>query len=357
MKLIDRYIITRFLSTFLFILGIIITISILIDLVEKMDDFIDKKPPLREIVFVYYLNFIPYWANLLAPVCVCLAVIFFTSRMAQQSELIPLFSSGVSFYRILVPYLLTSIVIAGVAFYLNGYVVPTSSKKRIEFEYKIVPKKKISRDRNIHKKVAPDTYVYINYYNSKKKEGHNFRLKRVKDGDIVTDIKASRMIWVDSTELWQLRRVQRRDIHQDEETLQSYSRLDTTFLLNPDDIFIIENKQETLPLPQLVKYIKLEEMRGSDFLKQLYVERHRRFADPVASIILALIGFAMASRKSRGGTALRIGLGLLICFIFIALRQVGPYTVGEDVPKWIAVWFPNIIFFIISLFLLRIAPK
>lgn len=357
MKLVDAYIVKKYLKTFFFILGLILAICILVDVVEKMDDFLEKKPPLSDIVFVYYANFIPYYGNLLAPVCLFLAVIFFTSQMAQRSELIPLLAGGVSFYRILLPYIGTSILLACLAFYLRAYEVPHATVKRLEFEYQYFYKRKVSSNKNVHKKVAPDTYVYVSYYHEKNKEGQNFSLERIKDGDIVTKIHADRMVWIDSTESWQLRRVQIRNIDGMEEELRFVPRLDTTFLLKPDDIFIVEQKAETMSLPDLIEYIELEEMRGSDILEQLYIERHLRFADPIAVIILTLIGFAMSSRKRRGGIALQIGLGLVICFTYIAMRFVGYAIAGDNFPPWLAAWLPNLLFFPISIFLLRIAPK
>ena len=185
LKLIDRYIIKQYLVSFFFILGMVMAIAFVVDLVEKIDDFLDKDPPFIELVRDYYANFFPYYGNLLSPVCIYLAVIFFTSRMAQRTELVAILSSGVSFYRILLPYLLTSILLAGVSFYLKGYLIPNTTTQRIGFEYKYFRKKRISSNKDIHKKVAPDTYVYISYYNERKKEGHTFSMEKVKDGDII----------------------------------------------------------------------------------------------------------------------------------------------------------------------------
>ncbi len=169
--IIDWHIMRQFLSTFLFILGMVIAISIVVDIVEKLDEFLSKTPSLYEIVFVYYLNFIPFWGSSLAPICIYLAVIFFTSRMAQRSEIVPLLSAGVSYYRILVPYVMTAILLAMASFYLKSYLVPQSTARQLEFEYKYEMRgKRISSTKDIHKKVALDTYVYISYYNEKRKD-------------------------------------------------------------------------------------------------------------------------------------------------------------------------------------------
>ncbi|MDX2249796.1 MAG: LptF/LptG family permease [Bacteroidia bacterium] len=357
MTKIDKYIVRQYITTFSFILGMVLAICLLVDFVEKLDEFIEKKPPMKEVIFEYYLNFLPFWGNLLTPICIFLAVIFFTSRMAGRTELIPMLSAGISFYRIMAPYLITSFLLAGVSFYLKAYLVPRSTATRIEFEYKYLKKRKISSNKNIHKKVAQDTFIYISYYNERKMEGLTFALERFKDGDITTKIQARRIYWVDSTQSWILREARVRDIDGGKESLRFYSEIDTTFLLTPDDIFIKEQKAESMPLGDLSHYIQLEEMRGSDILEELYIEKNRRFSDPIAVIILTLIGFAMSSRKSRGGIALQIGLGLLICFVYVALLFAGQAFVGNDFPPWLAVWMPNFVFLPVSVFLLRIAPK
>ncbi len=335
----------------------IVALVVLVDFVEKIDDFIDRNIAVNDIIFIYYANFIPYYANLFAPVCVFLAVVFFTSRMANRTELIPILSAGVSYYRIFVPYIITASILCGISFYLRSYTVPISAKKRIEFEYRLEDKKRITSNRNIHKKVAPDTYVYFNFYNEDRKEGHNFTMERVKNGDIISKLQANRIRWIDSTESWEMIRVTQRDILPKDERIQHFRKIDTTFLLAPDDLFIIEHKEQTLKLPDLLEYITLEEMRGSDILRELYLERHRRFAYPLAIIVLTIIGFAMSSRKSRGGTALQIGIGLFLCFVYIMLLTAGEAISGGNYAPWMAVWMPNIIFSILGVFLLLRAPK
>ncbi|WNJ20828.1 LptF/LptG family permease [Pontibacter sp. G13] len=357
MKLIDRYIIRQYLSTFVFIMGIVLVICVLVDFVEKLDEFIDKNPPMSEIIFDYYLNFIPFFGNLLLPICVFLAVIFFTSRMSGRTEMIPMLGAGISFYRLLVPYLIASALIAGFSGYLKSYVIPQATAERMVFEYKYFKKKRISSRKHIHKKVAKDTYVYISFYDDKRKEGHTFALERFKEGEIITRINARKITWVDSTQSWTMRKVYIREIDGLSESMTYHQSMDTTFLLSPDDIYKKEMMAESMPLPELLRYITLEEMRGSDILQELYIERQRRFSDPVAVVILTLIGFALASRKRRGGIALNIGLGLVLCFLYIALLIGGQAMVGEDVEPWVAVWFPNMIYLPISLYLLWLAPK
>lgn len=358
MKILDKYIVRQYLSAFLFILGMVIVICLLVDLVEKIDEFIDKDPPLKEIIFEYYLNFIPYYGNLLTPICIYLGVIFFTSRMAQRTELIPMLSSGMGFYRLLAPYLFCSLLLAGVSFFLKGYIIPNTTEIRIEFEYKYFKKRRVVSNKNIHKKIADDTFFYISYYNEKRKEGHTISLEKWDGGDILSRLYARKMTWVDSTETWRMEKVRIRTFHhRNKEELEYHTKLDTTLLISPNDIYVREQEAETRTNPELAEFIQLEEMRGSDILDDLYSEKYRRYSDPFAIIVLTLIGFAMASRKSRGGIAFQIGMGLLVSFVFIAMLFAGKAIVGDSLPIWLGVWLPNFIFFPISVFLLWIAPK
>lgn len=357
MTLIDRYILKQFISTFLFILGMVMAIAVMVDVVEKIDEFVEKGPPFWAIVVDYYLNFIPYWGNLLSPIVVFLAVIFFTSRMAGRSEIIATLAGGTSFYRLMMPYLVTGILIALAAFVLKGFIIPTSTADRIEFEYKYIKKRPYINNRNMHKKVAEDSYLFIGFYNSAREEGTTVGFEKVVDEETVIKLDARKMNWIDSLEVWRLKDVRVRTIDGRKEVLTFHDQIDTTFLMTPDDLYVKDQKAETMTLPELVEYIKLEEMRGSDILRELYIERHRRFSDPVALVILTLIGFAMSTRKTRGGVALQIGIGLGICFVYIALLVMGQAFVDVDFPAFVGVWLANIIFLPISIILLLIVPK
>ncbi|MDP5172684.1 MAG: LptF/LptG family permease [Bacteroidia bacterium] len=357
MNIIDRYIVKQFLSTFLFILGMVMAIAVMVDVVEKIDDFVEKKPPVMGIIMDYYLNFIPYWGNLLSPIVVFLAVIFFTSRMAGRTEIIAILAGGASFYRLMMPYLGTGIFLAVIAFVLKGFIIPTSTANRVEFEYAYLKKRPYINDRHIHKKVAQDSYLYIGYYNSSRAEGTTVGLEQVKDETTIVKMDARKMNWVDSLQLWQLKDVRIRTFDGLKEKLSFRPKIDTSFLLTPDDIYVKDQKAETMTLPELSHYISLEEMRGSDILRELYIERHRRFSDPVALIILTLIGYAMATRKTRGGVALQIGIGLGICFLYVALLVMGQAFVDDEFPAFVGVWMANFLFLPVAAFTLLVVPK
>lgn len=357
MTLFDRYILRQFLISFLFILGLILAICVMVDVVEKIDAFIERKPTFEELVFQYYLNFLAYFGVLLTPICVFLAVIYFTSRMAARIEIIPILTTGTSYYRFLRPYILAALLITASIFVFKSYLLPKSTVTRLEFEYKYRFRRTRSGNSKIHKKIARDTYIYIGYYQNRKNEGSPFALERIEDGQVITKMRAKRISWVDSTETWTLHDVFIREIDSVQERIYQVPKIDTAFLLTPENIFVKEQYAETMTLPELLDNIELEEMRMSDYLYDLYIERHRRFSDPIATIILTLIGVAMSSRKARGGVAVRLVVGLLLCFAYISLLFGGQIIVGDGFPAWLAVWMPSIVFFPFALLLVWRAPK
>lgn len=362
-KIIDWYIIKKFLGTFVFMLMIILAVSIVIDVAEKIDDFIERKPPLNLLIGSYYVNFMLFYGNLLSPICTFLAVIFFTSKMTNNTEIVSLLSGGVSFWRVLAPYFGTAVFLAGVSFYLNAFLVPVATQERIDFEYKYLKKKIVMRDVNIHKKIGFDpetgqeTFVYLYSFNQLINEGYLFSMEVMRDKDIVKKLNASKIVWNDTLQNWRLENVKVHTFSPTGENITSIPTMDTTLLLTPDDIFIKEMRAESLPLDQLYGNIELEQMRGSGLADELIMEQYERWAYPFAAIILTLIGFSVSTRKRRGGTALQIGIGLVIAFAYVLLVVTGQAFAGESLPPWLTVWIPNIVFFVIAIFMLRVAPK
>ena len=363
MKKLDWYIIRKFIGTFVFIVMIFLVISIVIDISEKIDTFIEKKPPIQLLVFEYYADFCLFYGNLLSPICIFLAVIFFTSRLSQNTEVIAILTSGISYWRLLLPYGIAAVILGIFSFYMNAFLVPVATEERINFEYEYFKDKRVMNDMDIHRKIASNpaensqSFVYIFSYNQLINEGYNFSMEKMIGSDIVQKINCERIAWKDSTKSWKLTNCNRRVLERRKEQLVFQKEIDTTFLLTPDDIFIKELRAESLPLDELYKYIALEAERGSDILKDLVMEKYERFAYPFAAIVLTLIGFSVSTRKTRGGTALQIGIGLVISFVYVALVVVGQKLTGDDLPVWVGIWYPNVIFFLVSLLLLRLAPK
>lgn len=342
---------------------IIIAVSVVIDVAEKIDDFIERKPPIDKLLVDYYVNFILFYGNLLSPICIFLAVIFFTSRMTNNTEIVALLSGGVSFWRVLAPYFVTALVLAGLSFYLNAFLVPVATGTRIDFEYNYLKKQIVSRDVNIHKKIdynaetGQETFVYLYSFNQFLQEGYMFSMEVIRDKDIIRKLNASKIIWNEENENWRLENVKVHSFGQTGELLTEIPSLDTSFLLTPDDIFIKEMRAESIPLDELYPSIKLEEMRGSGLAPDLIRESYERYAYPFATIILTLIGFSVSTKKRRGGTPLQIGIGLVIAFVYVLLVVTGQALVGDSLPVWLTVWIPNIIFLGVAAFMLRIAPK
>jgi len=358
-KILDRYILQKFLTTFVFMVLLIVAVVLAIDFAEKLDDFIEKKAPLDQVLLRYYLNYAPFIANLLTPICVFLAVIFVTSKLTQDTETTAILCSGVSFYRFLAPYLVGAGLLAAGSFYLNGYLVPRAMRDRMEFDYTYLKQATTFEGRNIHRKIAPNGYVYFESFDSKTLTAYMPTLERFDDQDnLLEKIEAQRMQWHDSLKRWTLYEVRTRTIapgkgHQ----LGQQTQLDTTILLTPDDILKRDNYTKTLDLNELQDKIALERLRGSDFLNDLILERHERFAYPFAAPILTLLGVSLSTKKRRGGIARQIGVGLILTFIYIFVLVIARGLAGDSFPPGIAVWVPNALFGALALLLIRLAPK
>ena len=336
---------------------LLILVIVVIDVTEQIEDFTRTSASVWDIIRYYYFNLIPFYANLLSPVCVFISVIYFTSQMAQQTELVSMFSGGISLRRLLFPYMICAGFIASVSFYLNAYIVPKATRERVNFEYNFLRKKNVMEERNIHKKVAPGTYAYIESYNQLINEGYQFTLEQIENGKMIAKISAQRMVWLDSIQKWQLIGVNYRFFKDSSEYLFSKPLIDTSLILSPDDIYQKDGYAESLTLHELYAYIQLETDRGSDILDELIIEKYERFAYPFAAIILTLIGLPLSSRKSRGGIAFQIGLGLVFCFLYVILLLTSQAFIGDTFPAWLAIWLPNIIFFLLGIFLLRTAQR
>lgn len=345
---------------------ILIIITVVIDATEKMEDFRKHKLSLHSIVFDYFAYFIPFIVNLLTPICVFLAVIFFTSKLANDTEFVAMLSAGISLYRLYVPYLLTSIVISVLTFYLNAYVVPKATAKRMDFEYKYLKLQMTYGERDIHKKIAQNQYFYCSSYNQYEKTAYQFSLEKIVNGRLVSKLLATRGVYIDSIKKWRLDNVVIRDFLFSEnhknldfvpEKITQMSQIDTSLLLTPDDIYKKEFFAYMMTLDELDDYIALETMRNSDFLPELLINRMERFAFPFAAFILTLIGFSLATAKKRGGIAMQLGVGIVLAFIFIVLVQLSKSIQIAGLPPEISLWIPNVLFFFIGLYLLWKAPK
>ncbi|TVQ89116.1 MAG: YjgP/YjgQ family permease [Bacteroidetes bacterium] len=358
MKKLDWYIIRKFLGTFFYAITLILLIVIIFDLSERIDNFIENQAPLNEILFVYYLNFIPYFANLFSPLFTFIAVIYFTSRMAFNTEIIAILNAGISFKRMLVPYFISAIFLAFVSVYLSNFLIPEANRKRIEFEEQYFRRQSQFRERNIHLQIRPGEFVYMESFNERINVGYKFTLERISDGQLTFKLFADRAEWIDSIQTWSFRNYHYREVDDLNEKLSRGSRMDTIIPLTPDDFIQNLREIEGLNFRELRDFIESERLRGSENIKFYQVEKHRRVAFPFATLVLTVIGVSLSSRKVRGGLGLHLGMGLTLSFAFILFMQVSTtFATNGNLPPAIAVWIPNIIFAALGAYLLKTAPK
>ncbi len=357
-KILDLYIIRKFLGTFFFALALIIAIAIVFDISEKIDDFLEREAPLRAIVFDYYLNFIPFFANLFSPLFIFISVIFFTSRMAGQTEIVAILASGVSFKRLLVPYVAASLILALLSFYMNNYVIPHSNTSRINFETRYIKNPFIFKNRHVHRQIAPGQFIYFESFNNIDKIGYQFSYERIDSNKIVYKLLAERIYWDTLKNKWTLENYFTRSIHGMEEVIKTGYRMDTSFAFYPSEFSRRTNFIETMDTPALNDYIRQETLRGSEEVPFYLVEKYKRLSYPFATFILTIIGVSLSSRKVRGGIGMQIGAGILLSFTYIMFMQVSQtFATNGNLPAWLAVWIPNLIYSFIAVYLLKKASR
>ncbi len=358
MKILDKYISKNFLTTFFLALVLIILISVVFDITEKMDDFIERHSPFREMVFDYYLNFIPYFANLFTPLFVFIAVIFFTAKMAMRTEIVAILNSGVSFRRLLMPYMACAIFIGGMNFYFNGWLIPHANKTRLEFENKYIGSPVPSNDRNFHRQVSPGVFFYIESYNTRMNIGSHFSIEKIKNGSRYYFLNSDQVTWDSIKQNWRIDNYYIREINGMHESIRSGTHLDTVLSMSPKDFKRRDDIIDAMDSPTLNAFIREQQLQGSGKINTYLNEKHRRISGPFATLILTLIGVSLSSRKVRGGIGLQIGVGMLLGFAYILFMQITKtFSESSIIPPFVAMWLPNIIFLCIALSLVRYAPK
>ena len=356
-KRLDSYIIGKFLGTFFFCMGLIMAIVVVFDFNEKLDKFMSHDATTREILLDYYLNFIPYFGVKFSPLFIFISVIYFTSKLASDTEIIAILASGVSFRRLMRPYMMSAGFLALMTFALNSFWIPVANKTRLAFEDKYV--KKISSDytRHIQMEVEPGVIMYIDRYEKTSNTGYDFFLEKYDGKMLVSRLTANR-IHEDSTFHWSLSEYLIRDFNGLKETVTKGSTLDTSIQVKPEEFFIVKGWSEQLTTPELKRYLDRQAQRGVANIREYSVEYNRRFSFPFSAFILTLIGVSLASRKVRGGMGLHLGVGIAISFAYILFDTVsGSFAEGGEISPALAVWLPNILFFFVGLYLYYKAPK
>ncbi|MCD4682036.1 MAG: LptF/LptG family permease [Bacteroidales bacterium] len=358
MKKIDIYIIKKFLGTFFFAIALLVVIVIVFDISEKIDDFIEKEAPLKEILFSYYLNFIPYFVNLFSYLFTFIAVIFFTSKMASDSEIVAILSGGVSFWRFLVPYLISAIFLGLMSFYLANFLIPRTNKKMMAFE-KVYHKNPFRyREKDIHMQIKPGIFVYMENFNNLTNTGYKFSMETFNNNRLISKLSADRIIWDSTSVKWEVRNYFIRKLDGANEVITKGTKMDTTINIHPSEFTLVFDDIKTMNFPELLAFIEKEKLKGSSKSKEYEVEKHKRIAFPFATLVLTLIGVSISSRKMRGGIGMHLGFGMAITFAYIMFLQVSTvFATRGDLVPWLSVWLPNFIFILLGIYLVIKAPK
>lgn len=350
-KILDLYIIRKFLGTYVFAIVLLLAIVVMFDINEKFDSFVQA--PLRATIFDYFLNFLPYFANQFSPLFTFIAVIFFTSKLAGNSEIIAMLSAGVSYRRLLRPYMFCAAVIAAATFVLSAYIIPPANARRIDYTNTYVKNKRVDYGANIMLMVAPGEIAYINRYDNISKVGYKFTLETFDGDKKLTGRLTAQSIRYDTIYSWRLNDWTRRTFADGGRELISAGRsLDTIIAFQPRDFLISATDHETMTSPELAQYISRQKQRGMANIRSFEVEQQRRYAMTAASFILTLIGMALSARKVRGGLGLNIGIGLVLSFSYILFMTITQtFALSGLTSAAVAMWIPNVIYTVIGLIL------
>ena len=361
LKRIDRYIMWKFIGTYFYSIALIISISIVFDINENLAKFTNNNAPLEAIVFDYYANFIPYFANLFSPLFVFISVIFFTSKLAGNSEIIAMLACGMGFKRLLRPYMFSAALISLLNFYLGAYVIPQGNVVRHDFEGMYKNTKKVTSSTNVQLQVGDGVVAYITRYDDKNKTGYGFSLDKFENKRLVSHMTASMIKYdtiSDTRYQWKALNYKIRELKGMREYITSGSSMDTTIMMEPLDLVFSKGQQETFTSPELLRYISKQKDRGSSNVVQYEVEYHKRIASCFASFILTVIGASLSSWKRKGGMGMYLGIGLALSFIYIMLQTVcATFAINANTPPVIAAWIPNLLYFVVAYYCYKKAPN
>ena len=352
LKILDRYIIRKFLGTYVFAIVLLLAIVVMFDINEKLDTFI--KAPLKATIFDYFLNFLPYFANQFSPLFTFIAVIFFTSKLAGNSEIIAMLSTGMSFRRLLRPYMLSAAIIAAATFVLSAYVIPPANIKRINYQNTYYKNRRVDYGSNIMLMVAPGQIAYMSRYDNITKTGHRFSLESFDENKRLTSRLTAQTIRWDTLYQWKIYDFVKRDFRNDREYIEKGRMRDTSIAFEPRDFLIATNDHEKMTTPELQSYIAAQKERGVGNIKTFEVENERRYAMTAAAFILTLIGMTLSVKKQKGGMGLNIGIGLVLSFSYILFMTITQtFALSGLTSPFVAMWIPNFVYAVIGLVLYR----
>ena len=358
----DRYIIYKFLSTYIFLITIIVVIAVVFDFNERIDKLTQSHAPVQKIIFDYYVNFVPNFVNLFTPLFVFIAVIFFTSKLAEYSEIIAMKSTGMSFRRLLRPYMISAALIAASSFLLGAFVIPQSNVARVNFENRYIKKKTdVTSVDNVQMQVDTGVVAYITHFDNVSKSGYGFSLDKFVDKKLVSHLTAQSIQYdtlSDRRFSWTLRHYKIRTLKGMREKLESGEKLDTIIVMEPRDFFYVRGQQEPMTIPELKEFIDRQRLRGAAGISTFEVEYHKRFATPFAAFILTLIGVSLSCEKRKGGMGASIGVGIALSFTYILFQTVSStFALNAGWPAMFAVWLPNLVVAGVAFVLYKRTPQ
>lgn len=356
--ILDRYIIKKFIGTFFVALMLIILIVIIFDVSEKIDDFVEKEAPLRAIIVDYYLNFIPYFMNMFSPLFTFITVIFFTSKLAANSEIVAILAGGVSFKRLMYPYFLSALIIFIFSLSLNLFVIPDANRHRLDFENTYIHEKYVNTKRDMHYQVSPGTYLYVESFSTFNNTAYRFSLERIEKNEMASKLTAESARWDSTKAVWHLKNYIRKDYSTGVEIVDIGRELDTAIAITVDIFYFRDDSMEAFDRKTLAEFIETQKMRGDAMVKYSLMERNNRLALPFSAFILTLMGVSLSSKKRRGGIGLNLGVGIALSFSYILFMRFSQmFVITDTLPPFVAVWLPNVLFAVIAVALYRLAPK
>lgn len=354
----DRYIIRQLLTIFVLAIIMIILIVIVFDLAEKLDDFILKQAPVKGLIFTFYLNFVPYFVNLFGHLFFFISVIFLTSRLASKTEIIAILSSGISFNRFIRPFIFSAVLVGALNFYLGNFLIPQVNKPRLEFEQKYYRNPIRNMNYNIHLQISKTSKVYVQSFDNTRNIGLRFTYEEFNNKGINKKITASRISFDSIKKTWNLHEYKIRKIDNLKEDISFGEEMKLDLGLLPGDFNINVHKVEIMNYRELNEFIERETLRGSTEVNRYMIEKYKRILNPIAFIILTVIGCSLSSRKTRGGTGIHLAIGITLAFSFIMMMEVASvFSTKGNLPPLVSVLFPLIIYSIIGIVLLIKAPK
>ncbi|MGL4364700.1 MAG: LptF/LptG family permease [Bacteroidales bacterium] len=359
MKILDWYIIKKFLSTYIFAILALTVIIVIFDTSERIDDFVEKKAPIKAIFLDYYANFVPYYINMFSALFTFIAVIFFTSKLAGHTEIVAMLSNGISFARIMRPYMLVASFITLLNCYLANVIIPQSSVKLYAFEQKYIKNPYQNREKDIHRQTQKNCFAYIESFNVQNQIAYKFSLESFADGELKSKLMSTHAKWDTTLNVWHVHNYYHRIITDSGEHIRQGQKMDTLINLTGQDLSVRVNKiVVTMGYKEINEYIDMLKLQGASSVNSVLIEKHKRFAYPIASLILTVIGVALSSRKVRGGIGLHIGIGVGLSFAYVLFQRFSEMFVQADIlSPALALWVPNVVFIGIAFYLYQKMPK